>query len=164
MPYTDPKLRRILFLRFQLIPLLAFAVLAGAGIFAFQRSENASIHRSLEIFCRQANISKAVDNISHMADYQVYNGVLEFIPKSNTTLRNTIKAAIAEKTWTQLNNCTSSSSRGEIVIHTIQDIKPPASQLDINNAIKPNPVGSLQPKPPGVTLTTNGHTKTEAAP
>lgn len=103
--------------------------------------------------CRIENISRALDNASHDADYQVDLFVEErfSIPTKTETaaqkqitaeFASKLQAAVADKTWATLTNCTAGNS-DEIEVFPISQGPPPAYATSLVNAQRPDPVGSI---------------------
>jgi hypothetical protein len=102
--------------------------------------------------CQATNITRALENISHLADYHVYSFIAArfLIPTKTETAKQRqitmefagqLRASITAKTWSQLTDCRA-EAHYPIEVYAISRRLPPASVLNLANAAMPDPIGS----------------------
>lgn len=120
--------------------------------------QSAQQHSQLVSGCIRSNITRAEDNASHYADFEVDSFVVARFLKPTTTetpaqkqitraFSSTLKSAVSAKGWTPLTNCAvaigESGARYQPALPIAFTIRrPPASALSTSNAATLTPVGS----------------------
>lgn len=129
---------------------------------AIKNAENKAVNQALTNQCKVTNVTRTLDNISHLDDYNVDRFIAKrfLVPTKTTTpaqlaitkeAKPQVEKAVADKFWSSLSDCNTSNGRGEISVHSIAQQKPPWYVLSVANAVKDDPYGSIN-LPPAVDL------------
>lgn len=133
----------------------ALAVAGNARSVADRSLRDALIHQ-----CIATNVTRAIDNSSHAADYNVFLFIEQrfLIPtKTETAAQKAVTAlfaarlrgSLASKTWMPLTNCSAVAQGAEqIKFYPLSQSSPPPYALgqthaELANAAKPDPAGSI---------------------
>lgn len=120
-------------------------------------------HAQLVAGCERSNITRAEDNASHYADYEVDSFVVARFLKATPTetaaqkqitnaFSKTLRGAVDAKEWTPLTNCAEAIGQAGARYQAALPIpftnrRPPASALSTSNAALLTPAGSAAARP-----------------